>query len=356
MKNNHIKIFTDGDQLYDAMIAAIDAAKKSITMESYIFASDAVGWNFAKMLAKKADEGIHVRLLIDSAGSFFYFSRHMRLYLKQHHVKIRFFHHWNWRRPMHYNQRNHRKLLIIDNEKAFLGGFNIHKQSSFKAYGEKHWRDTHISIEQPIIHDAVRSFEKFWTSHVHVAFSHKKRKRALLQPGESQLYQRHVRYLYNRIWPSATQYIYLTTPYFVPDLHTQRGIIQAAERGIDVRVLVPYKSDVLLTKWAARAAYAPLLRAGVRIYEYLPRMLHAKTMTVDGKWACIGTANLDYRSFFLNHEIVLVSRVENVCKKLEEQFLEDLKYAKEICKIAWPKRAWREKLTEFIGWVARRWL
>ena len=257
---------------------------------------------------------------------------------------------------MRYNQRNHRKLLIIDNEKAFLGGFNIHKQSSFKAYGEKHWRDTHISIEQPIIHDAARSFEKFWTSHLHFAFSHKKRKRVLLQKGESQLYQRHVRYLYNSIWPSATKHIYLTTPYFVPDLRTQRGIIQAAERGIDVRVLVPRKSDVRLTKWAARAAYTPLLRAGVRIYEYLPRMLHAKTMTVDGEWACVGTANMDYRSFFLNHEIVLVSRVETLCKKLEEQFLEDLKQAEEICKIAWPRRAWREKITECIGWIARRWL
>ena len=96
MPNNPIKIFTDGDQLYEAMIAAIDAAKKSITMESYIFASDTVGWSFAKMLAKKAAEGIDVRLLIDAAGSFFYFSRHMRLYLKQHQVKIRFFHHWNW--------------------------------------------------------------------------------------------------------------------------------------------------------------------------------------------------------------------------------------------------------------------
>ena len=356
MKQSSIKIFTDGDQLFDAMISAIENAKLSITMESYIFASDAVGWNFAKALAKKANEGIDVRLLIDSAGSFFYFSKAMRRYLKEHHVHLRFFHHWNWQRPFRYNQRNHRKLLIIDNATAFLGGFNIHKQSSFKAYGEKHWRDTHISIEQPIVNDVVRSFEKFWTSHLHLPFSQKKRNAVSLLPGESQLYQRHMRYLYNRIWPHAKHYIYLTTPYFIPDLRTSRGIIQAAERGVDVRILVPQTSDVRIAKWAAHALYTPFLRAGVRIYEYVPRMLHAKTMVVDGQWACIGTANMDYRSFFLNHEIVLVSRVENLCQKLEAHFLEDLSHAEEICKIKWPYRSWRAHITEFIGWIARRWL
>jgi len=354
MKNNNIKIFTDGDQLYEAMIKAIQSATKSITMESYIFASDSVGWDFAKALSEKAKEAVDVRLLIDSAGSFFYFSREMRYFLKKNGVKIRFFHHWSWRRPFHYNQRNHRKLLIIDEKKAFLGGFNIHKQSSFKAYGEKHWRDTHISIEQPIILDAARTFENFWKSHLHIKFSWKKRRSVALAPGESKIYQRHMRYLYNRIWPNAKEYIYLTTPYFVPDIRTQRGIIAAAERGVDVRVLVPHKSDIRITKWAARAAYTPLLRAGVRIYEYLPRMLHAKTIVVDGKWTCVGTANMDYRSFFVNHEIVLLSRVEPLCAKIKEQFLDDLTHSEEICKLNWPLRSWREKMTETIGKIARR--
>lgn len=354
MNECNIKIFTDGDQLYDAMIHAIDAATSSITMESYIFASDAVGWNFAKALSKKAIQGIDVRLLIDSAGSFFYFSREMRRFLRNNNVKIRFFHHWSLRRPFHYNQRNHRKLLIIDNKKAFLGGFNIHKQSSFKAYGEKHWRDTHISIEQPILEDAVTTFEDFWKSHLHVKFPRGKRSVVSLAPNESKLYQRHLRYLYKGMCFKAKKYIYLTTPYFILDIRTQRAIIAAAERGVDVRILLPHKSDIAIAKWAARAAYTHLLKAGVRIYEYMPRMLHAKTMVVDGEWTCIGTANMDYRSFFVNHEIVLLSRVRPLCEKIEEQFHEDCKYTKEICKITWPIRSWREKLTEAIGSIAKR--
>ncbi len=113
---------------------------------------------------------------------------------------------------------------------------------------------------------------------------------------------------------------------------------------------------MLIAQWAARAAYAPLLRAGVRIYEYLPRMLHAKTIVVDDQWTCVGTANMDYRSFFVNHEIVLFSRVAPLCAKIKEQFLEDLEHSQEVCKIKWPKRSWRERMTEAIGWIARRWL
>ena len=123
-----------------------------------------------------------------------------------------------------------------------------------------------------------------------------------------------------------------------------------------VRLLVPAKSDVPLARWAARASYQMLLQAGVRIFEYLPRMLHAKTAVVDGSWATIGTANLDYRSLFLNYELNLVSRDSTLCERLCTQFEVDLSQSREILPAAWPRRPAVQRLYEAVGWMARRWL
>ena len=148
----------------------------------------------------------------------------------------------------------------------------------------------------------------------------------------------------------------MTTPYFVPDHRTQHRLIEAAHRDVEVRLLVPAKSDVPLARWAARASYAALLHAGVRIFEYRPRMLHAKTAVVDGSWATIGTANLDYRSFFLNYELNLVSRNLDLCRRLQAQFDEDLAQSRQITAVSWPQRPSTERLLEAVGWMARRWL
>ena len=136
----------------------------------------------------------------------------------------------------------------------------------------------------------------------------------------------------------------------------QKNLQAAAQRGIDVQLLVPRKNDQPLEQWASRAAYAKLLDAGVRIYEYLPRMLHAKTAVVDGRWAIVGTSNLDYRSLFVNHEINLTTMDLSLCKQLNEQFKVDLEESKEICTRQWSKRRWRAHIAELIGWLARRWL
>jgi cardiolipin synthase len=123
-----------------------------------------------------------------------------------------------------------------------------------------------------------------------------------------------------------------------------------------VRLLLPGKNDVWLAQWASQAAYAELLFAGVRIYEYLPRVLHAKTAVVDGTWATLGTANLDYRSLFINYEVNLVSRDIHLCRALYDCFMDDLSYAEEITKRDWAKRPWNRHVSESIGWMARRWL
>ena len=132
--------------------------------------------------------------------------------------------------------------------------------------------------------------------------------------------------------------------------------MDAARRGIDVRLLVPSKSDVPITRWAAHAFYGALMSAGVRIYEYLPRMLHAKTVVIDGTWATLGTANLDYRSLFLNYELILAMTGLRECALLEQHFLEDLSASQVIIADTWAGRHWAEKLLEGVGWAMRRWL
>ena len=162
--------------------------------------------------------------------------------------------------------------------------------------------------------------------------------------------------LYLRLLRSAERRLYLTTPYFVPDHRTQNELVAAARRDVDVRLLLPGKSDVPITQWAARAAYRKLLAGGVRVFEYQPRVLHAKTAVIDGAVATVGTANLDYRSLFVNYELNLFSANEGLCAALEAQFLVDLAEAEEVTGPGWSSRPWIQLISESAGWIARRWL
>ncbi len=154
----------------------------------------------------------------------------------------------------------------------------------------------------------------------------------------------------------ASRRVWLTTPYFMPDRRTQLAMASAAQSGVDVRLLVPYKTDRPITQWVAHAAYAYLLRNGVRIFEYKPRLLHAKTALVDDDWCTVGTANLDYRSFYVNYEMNLISANSELLESLANYFRNDLESAEEIIESSWSNRGIAMRLAEFIGWMARKYL
>ncbi|HHH35572.1 MAG TPA: cardiolipin synthase B [Gammaproteobacteria bacterium] len=349
------RLYTEGDELYADMLRSIAGARQRIRMESYIFAPDELGWRFARALARRGEEGLQVRVLMDAAGSLFWRAPELARYLRAHGVKVRWFHRWSWRRPLRYNRRDHRKLLAIDEDHFYLGGFNIHRENSLELYGEQRWRDTHVRLEGELTRHANRLFDRFWKGRKRWMPPRRRRANVLLTNHSGRC--RHaLQCLYMEIFHRARSRIYVTTPYFVPDHRTQHTLMEAARRGVDVRLLVPRKSDVTLTRWAAQAAYAGLLREGVRIFEYQPRILHAKTAVADGDWATLGTANLDYRSFFLNYELNLVSRDPGLCRGLEAQFLRDLEASVEIMPVEWAQRHWGRHLLEMIGWLARRWL
>lgn len=349
-------VYAEGDLLYEAMLADLQAATRSIRFESYIFASDGIGAIFIAALLAAAKRGVSVAVRADHAGSFFTLSKSDIGRLREHGVDFHWSRRWSPSHPFVFNQRNHRKLLIVDEQVAYLGGFNIHAPSSLRLHGPSRWRDTHLRLVGPLAAEAAAIFDACSeTVHEPVRIPPEVGMTRLI-PNSS----RRCRYVWRCVLHDALQEararVWVTTPYFVPDRRLQGQLRAAAARGIDVRLLVPGKSDVPIARWAAHAAYAQLLECGVRIFEYLPRVLHAKTMLVDDRWAAIGTANMDYRSLFVNDEINLVDREGGLNCALSEMFTTDLTESREIRDVRWRGRPWSALITETIGWIMRRWL
>lgn len=352
----YLRVYTEGDRLYAAMLSAIRAARRSIKLESYIFADDEIGRRFIAALGERAAQGVVVQVHLDAAGSFFWGPRAVQKALVQGGVQFRWFHRWSWRMPLRYNRRNHRKLLVVDGRRGFFGGFNIHRENSRRLYGEGRWRDTHLEATGAMARDLETLFDAFWQRR-------QRRSPVTMTSDSSELItnysrrgRRFLHSLFTARFATAKSSIHLTTPYFVPDYRTRRGLMRAAGRGVDVRLLVPHKSNEKLAQWAAYAAYANLLAAGVHIHEYLPRMLHAKTLVVDGDWSSVGTANLDYRSFFLNYELNLASQDPALARTLERQFRQDLLESAQVKPRHWARRSWLLRPLELIGWAGRHWL
>ncbi len=350
------ELFTEGDGLYEAMLASIVAAERSVYLESYIFADDEIGWRFAKALAERARAGVDVRLHIDAAGFLLRGSRRLRAYLHHKGVLLRLFHRWSWRQPQRYNRRNHRKLLVADAHTLYLGGFNIHRENSRALYGDARWRDTHVRLDGSMALQATDLFGAFWSGGRAWIPTPTPRSESVLVPNASRRCRRRLRCLYAGMFAGARRSLYITTPYLVPDPGMLHKLIAAARRGVDVRVLVPAESDVRLAHWAAQMISGELLAGGVRVYEYLPRMLHAKTAVADSAYGSVGTANLDYRSFPLNYELNLFTRDAKLCSQLREQFLEDLREARELSLVRWRQWHWRSRVLQGTGWLVQRWL
>ena len=359
ISDSSIRVYTEGDELYADMLAAIKAARRSVKFESYIFADDEVGQRFIAALVERAQAGVQVLVYIDAVGSLFSGPRAVEKALRDGGVEVRWFQRWNWRDPARYNRRNHRKLLVVDGQVGFFGGFNIHRENSHSVFGEMRWRDTHVRVTGLMARALQKMFDAFWRNQVLPYPELAVDKAHQLITNHSRRGRRHLHELYAHKFAHAKRSIHLTTPYFVPDIRTRRGLARAARRGVEVKLLVPHRIDETLAQvvhWAARAAYGGLMESGVEIYEYLPRMLHTKTLVVDGDWCSVGTANLDYRSFFLNYELTLISTEPTLVQRLESDFQTDLLQSVRIQPKRWARRDRWMRFLESIGWAIRRWL
>lgn len=350
--SEHVTLYFDGDALYADMLADIASATRSIRMESYIFAADAVGMRFVEALSERARAGVEVRLHVDALGSFGLIPEAVERRLCAAGVRFRRWHRWRWRRFWQYNRRNHRKLLVVDEQVAYLGGFNVHAESSRAAVGDAAWRDAHVRLTGASAVEAARLFDAYSAHRYYRATEHDG---ILLVPNRGLRGRWLLHRLLTRRFATARRRVEVTTPYFVPDFSTRRALGRAARRGVAVAVMLPAKSDVPIAAWAARAAYASLLRRGVRILEYLPRMLHAKTVVIDD-WATLGTANLDHRSLFINDELNAVFTDCRVVAALAARFADDAAECREIEPRRWQLRPWWAFVGETVAWLARYWL
>lgn len=347
-------VYGEGDDLYAAMLADIAQASRTIRLESYILSGDEVGWEFAMALAERAQASVAVRVHVDAAGALFEGTEKLFRHLCDAGVDARWFNRWRWRDPLHYNRRNHRKMLVVDDTSVYIGGFNIHRESSYVHVGRRRWRDVHVRLHGPLIEQATQLFDAAWTG---------RRLREpppwlgahRLVPNSTSACRHTLHCLFLDALMAARTTIVIATPYFVPDRRFRAALLAAARRGVDVRVLLPAKSDQRLVRLASHALARSLARKGISFYEYQPRMMHTKVALIDGQWAMIGSANTDYRSFFVNRELNYVTRDPMVCRQLSTLLSDDLSQSRALTLSARPRERLRV-LAESLAHRLRRWL
>ncbi len=334
---NAVDIFDDGRAAFPALEAAIAAATDHVHVEYYIFRADATGRRLLALLTERARAGVEVRLLVDGLGSIALSDRDLAALREAGGRDAVFLPVSLVRRPLAFNFRNHRKIVVVDGRVAFTGGLNVGDEySGRRRYA---WRDTHMRIEGPSVASLGEVFAEDWnfaTGEELTApryFPQPRRSgdvvAQVIDSGPDQPQQSIHRILFSAI-TLAERRCWLTTPYFVPDPAILVALQCAALRGVDVRILLPSKGDLPLVQLAGRSFYEELLAAGCRIWEYQPVMLHAKTMTIDGCWGTVGSANMDIRSFRLNFEVNLVAYGRSFATRLEQIFETDLSRSTEI--------------------------
>ena len=344
---NDLQLYDYGRDLYEAMLAAIDTAQESIYLETYIWKGDTIGQTFKQHLACKATQGVDVYVVFDSFANtvvprdFKVFPQNMHV-LKYQGIRRP----WHLLDPRRY-ALDHRKLLIVDGYTGFIGGYNIGSLYATM------WRDTHVRIRGPASANLAQSFIDFWNRH-HP--EHERIKRHYPRRFDPLINERGtdalrltfpIRDMYIEAIDRAEHSIRLSNAYFVPDHMLLEALIAAAERGVDVQVLVPWVSNHVVVDWLARGYFTDCLKAGIGVFGYC-QMLHAKTCTIDGQWSTIGTANLDRLSSVGNYEINAEIYSETLAQQMEELFKCDTTNAVKLDSDQWLNRPWYAVLGEHI--------
>lgn len=352
-------IFDNGSHYFKSLLEDIDSAKYSIDLETYIFNVDDLAEKVATALINAARRGVNVRLLVDGAGTSISDDQFTQK-LERAGIQIRIFHpfpwrFWQWSRSyvrvpfllkaiylfLKINSRNHRKVCIIDQTTAYIGSFNISKVHLDKNEGGDGWRDTGVKITGINLQELINAFNGAW-NHMPIQERIQDRFRPFdLDPIIRLNNTRHRRRrFYKNLLEKITQCqtrIWMTNAYFVPDNFLLKHLTDAAARGVDVRIVLPQKSDVFFMALASSAFYRSLLKSGVRIFEYLPSMLHTKNLILDN-WMIIGSSNLNHRSLLHDLEVDIHICTPAAQHEIEDQFLEDIKNSQEIHLKDWQKR------------------
>ena len=374
---NKCTLLFDGPQTMTEMLKAITAARSSINLETYIFDQDELGLKFADALIAKQQEGVTVNVMYDSVGTigvpaeFFERMRKGGIRLVEYNpVNPAKLDGDSWK----FNNRDHRKVLIVDGKTAFTGGINISKtyakSSLFRSaskptdQSQVGWRDTHIKVEGPAVQAFQWQFVRHWASQDKddlreadyfpkpvIAGDKVVRVLASEPDGKFEIYK-----AYSLAIQEAKKSIHITSAYFVPDRQTVDALMAAARRGIDVQIVLPGVSDSGLVFHAGHAFYDELLASGVKIYQLKLAVLHAKTAVIDGSWSTVGSTNIDTRSFLHNSELNVVVLGDAFGAEMERAFQEDKRDSVLITLEDWRHRPWVNRMKEWAARFMNYWL
>jgi len=353
IRNNNVTILNNGDEFYPAMLDAIANAKSTITMETYIYWSGDVGRRFAEAMAERARSGVQVKLLLDAFGSLSIGKQILKT-LNDSGCEVAWYNRMWLRTIGRFNHRNHRKSLIVDGRVAFTGGAGIADQWTGKGEDPKHWHDIQIRVEGPGAMNLQNGFAQNWLETTGELVSGK----GYFPPADSagtiatqtifsspKSGSSSVRIMYDLSIVSASKTLYIANPYFIPDDSLVQILVEARQRGVDVKIMIAgIHNDMRTSRYASIQLYGVLLQGGVEIYEYNRTMLHQKTMVVDKAWATVGTTNFDSRSFSLDEESNVCIYDRRIAEELEAIFVEDLKYCDRVTLEEWRHRGIKTRL------------
>jgi cardiolipin synthase len=352
---NRAEMFWNGDQTYPRLWADLRAAKTSITIQLYYCEPGRMADELSAILIERAKAGVRVLFLYDAFGTSF--KKEYLAVLKGAGVRMEPF------RPialMALNKVQHRahiRVVCIDGEVGWTGGFGISDKWFGNGRSKGQWRDSNVRFTGPTVQQLQAAFSACWAESTgellifpvkdHAADNAEGTFRAGLLHASPSVGSTEAERFFTTSIASARKTLYITNSYFVPDREIRGLIVAAAIRGVDTRILtVSSETDVKSTWYAGRARYEELLRAGVRIYEYKPSMMHAKTLTVDGHFAAVGSMNADNRSLSLNEETVLMMFDARAARTLEQHFINDISFAEEIVLTSFQKRGFVDRIKE----------
>jgi cardiolipin synthase len=355
---NRLTLLLNGDQIYPAIMRAIQGARRTITYAQYSYEDGRIARDLAEALAERCRAGVTVHVLLDSVGTLSMPREYVELMARDGCQVVSF-------RPVgpfglgRANNRNHRRILVVDGRVGFTGGSGVSSKWMGNGRVPDHWRDTDVQIEGPVVEYLQGAFAENWVEATGVVLGGADYFPAAAAPsGQTRAqiirsgpgvgsYAMYTTFLL--AVSSARHSIKITNPYVLLDEQMIETLVQAARRGVRISFLVPGVIDHPLVRHAGRRQFGRLLEEGIEIHEYQAALLHAKTMVIDGIWATVGSTNLDNRSFRLNDELNVVAYDTGFAAQLERVFEEDLRYARRVDLEAWRDRGIKGRMLEFLA-------
>jgi len=354
---NRIELLQNG-AMWERMFEDMAAAKETINFETFLSKCGTLTGRMTEMLIRKQAEGVPVRMMLDGSGGKNY-GKSDRQRLQEAGVRVHDYHPLKFRNLGLINNRDHRKLCILDGRIGYIGGHCLCDEWLGEAQDKKHFRDITARVEGPIVAQLQSAFAENWIEETGEVIGgtnffpeleprgDMKAHAVWISPSGSPSTVKLLHYLAIR---AAKKRITIQNPYFLPDPDARKALAEAVKRGVEIRVMLPadYASDEPHVQHASHHHYGTLLKAGVKLYDYQKTLLHQKVMVVDGLWAAVGSTNFDDRSFEINDEVSLVVHDERIARELEETFERDLKDAKAVNLEEWQHRPIKHKMRDLL--------